>query len=153
MADTQGKGSFTGRHMALAMIGGFGIVIAVNFTMASLAVGGFHGVVVENSYVASQRFNGWLAQAEASRALGWTAEISRDEGGFVMVSARDLPAGAAITAQLRRPLGAHEFAAVTFEPAGTGLYRSTKPVAEGRWTLRLYIEAGDQRWAQESELK
>ena len=30
-------GTFTGKHMAATMVGGFGIVIAVNFYMASLA--------------------------------------------------------------------------------------------------------------------
>ena len=36
---------FTGKHMAAILVGGFAIVIAVNFYMASLAVGGFGGVV------------------------------------------------------------------------------------------------------------
>ena len=34
---------FTGKHMAAILVGGFAIVIAVNFYMASLAVGGFGG--------------------------------------------------------------------------------------------------------------
>ncbi len=42
-------GTFTGKHMAATMVGGFGIVIAVNFYMASLATSGFGGVVVENA--------------------------------------------------------------------------------------------------------
>ena len=36
MAST--KKAFTGRHMALVFIGGFGVVIAVNLLMASVAV-------------------------------------------------------------------------------------------------------------------
>lgn len=153
MADIPNKGTFTGRHMAGVMIAGFGIVAAVNFTMASFATGGFHGVVVENSYVASQQFNGWLEQAKASRELGWTATVGKDEAGFLIVSAKDVPEQAVITAHLRRPLGEHAFAALEFEPAGAGMYRSVQPVAEGRWTIRLFIEAGEQRWAEESELK
>ena len=153
MADIQNNGTFTGRHMAGVLIAGFGIVAIVNFTMAGLATSGFHGVVVDNSYVASQHFNDWLEQADASRALGWKAEASRDEAGFVVISTTDVPIGAALTAQLRRPLGKHEFTALTFEPTGTGLYRSSKPVAEGRWTMRMFIEAGGHSWAEESELK
>ncbi|MGE0776676.1 MAG: FixH family protein, partial [Sphingomonadaceae bacterium] len=53
--------SFTGRHMAIILIAFFGVVIAVNFYMARMAIGTFGGTVVDNSYVASQRFNGWLA--------------------------------------------------------------------------------------------
>ena len=51
----------TGRHVAAIFIGFFAIVIAVNMLMASYAIGGFGGTVVDNSYVASQKFNGWLA--------------------------------------------------------------------------------------------
>lgn len=152
MASQPKKAGFTGRHFAGIMIGGFAIVIAVNFYMASLAVGGFHGVVVENSYVASQHFNGWMEQAEASRALGWEATGSRDDAGHVVLSTANLPADATVTAELRRPLGAHEFAGLAFEPVADGGYRSTQPIAEGRWTMRLFIEAGGKKWAEESEL-
>jgi nitrogen fixation protein FixH len=153
MTDARRKGTFTGRHMAGVMIVGFGIVVAVNFYMASLAVGGFHGVVVENSYVASQKFNGWMEEAESARALGWEVTASRDTAGFVELSTNGVPAGATMTAELRRPLGTHEFAGLTFVPVGPDIYRSTEPVADGRWTMRLFIEAGDKKWAEESELK
>lgn len=146
------NGQFTGKHMAAVLVVGFGIVVAVNFTMASLAVGGFHGVLVENSYVASQNFNGWLEEARAERALGWEADASRDDAGYVTLATNAVPEGARITAQLRRPLGLHEFADLEFAPAGEGRYRSTAPVAAGRWTMRLHIHADGRDWAEESEL-
>ena len=59
----------TGRHVAAIFVAFFAVVIAVNVLMASYAVGGFGGTVVDNSYVASQRFNGWLAQARRFRML------------------------------------------------------------------------------------
>lgn len=143
---------FTGRSMAAIMVVGFGIVIAVNFTMASLAVGGFHGVVVENSYVASQKYNDWLAEAESAKALGWEAELSRDEAGHVLVQTKGAPEGAVVSAELRRPIGEHAFADLAFTPVGNGLYRSGEPVDEGRWTARVFIEARGDLWAEESEL-
>lgn len=152
MASQPQKRTFTGRHFAGIMIGGFAIVIAVNFYMASLAVGGFHGVVVENSYVASQNFNDWIEEAKASRALGWDATASRDDAGHVVLTTSNLPKSAVLTAELRRPLGTHEYAGLVFEMAGDGSYRSTQPVAEGRWTMRLFIEAEGNKWAEETEL-
>src|SRR3546814_10033574 len=62
---------FTGWHMTAILIAFFAAVIAVNMLMATVAVRSFGGTVVENSYVASQKFNGWLAQARAQRRLGW----------------------------------------------------------------------------------
>ncbi len=144
---------FTGRKMAGVLIAGFGVVVAVNFYMAGLAIGGFHGVVVENSYVASQEFNGWLEEAETAEALGWDAHSVRDRAGYVVVTTQDVPQGAVLAAELRRPLGTHEYAALTFAPLGEGRYRSNEQVADGRWTVRLLIQSGAQEWAQESELR
>lgn len=144
---------FTGKHMAGVLIGGFGIVVAVNFYMASLATGGFHGVVVENSYVASQNFNDWLKEAESARALGWRAQAHRDENGRVNVVTQSVPENAVITAELRRPIGSHEFASLSFSSIGDGRHRSTESVLTGRWTVRLFIEADGQKWAQEFELE
>lgn len=143
---------FTGRHMAGILVGGFGIVMCVNFYMASRAVDGFHGTVVDNSYVASQQFNDWLEEADAVKALGWEAEASRDESGYVVVTTDAVPQGAKLSAELRRPIGAREYADLTFVSLGNGRFRSTEPVASGRWTMRLLIEADDQQWAQEGEL-
>ena len=67
---------FTGRHMAAILVAGFGVVIAVNLMMARFAVSTFGGVVVENSYVASQEFNTWLERAAQSRAIGWEPHAS-----------------------------------------------------------------------------
>lgn len=152
MAKPAQKGTFTGRHMAAILVVGFGIVAAVNFTMAGFAVSGFHGTVVDNSYVASQEFNGWLEQAEQSRALGWEAAVTRDVDGFVVLSTTGVPTGAQITAQLRRPLGTREYASLIFAPVGNGQYRSADPVNDGRWTMRLFIDASGRRWAHETEL-
>ena len=146
------KKPFTGKHMAAILVAGFGVVVAVNFTMASYAVGGFHGIVVDNSYVASQKFNSWLEQAEASRALGWEATTARNEDGYVTLTTSGVPEGAGVTAELRRPLGEHEYETLVFAPIGDGLYRSNKPISEGRWTMRLFIAAAGQNWAEESEL-
>ncbi len=56
---------FTGYHMAAIMVSFFGVVIAVNFTMAWYATSSWSGLVVENTYVASQQFN---SRAAAMRA-------------------------------------------------------------------------------------
>ena len=60
--------NFSGKHMAIILVSFFGVVIVVNLVMARLAVSTFGGVVVENSYVASQEFNRWLEEAEAEAA-------------------------------------------------------------------------------------
>lgn len=134
---------FSGRHMAMVMIGFFGVIIAVNLVMATLAVRTFGGTVVDNSYVASQQFNGWLAAAREQAMLGWEAPAALDETGRLVVKATapDGPlAGARIEARASHPLGRLPEQAMALQPAGEGVYRSAQPLARGRWILRLSVK-------------
>ncbi|TIS18850.1 MAG: cytochrome oxidase, partial [Mesorhizobium sp.] len=56
--DTQKPREFTGRHMLISILAFFAVVIGVNLTMATFAHRSWTGLVVENTYVASQQFNG-----------------------------------------------------------------------------------------------
>lgn len=145
--------TFTGKHMAAIFVCGFAIVIAVNLAMASFAVGSFHGTVVDNSYVASQNYNGWLRQAAASKALGWQAVPHRRDDGRVVIEALSVPAGARITGTAEHPLGLRADSPLTFEPLGKGSWVSHQTIAPGRWQVRLAIRAGDEAWAGEAELR
>jgi nitrogen fixation protein FixH len=78
---------FTGYHMAAILIGFFGIVIAVNIYRAKVAVGTFGGTVVDNSYVASQNYNEWLA--EATGPTSWSIAASRVAGGRIALQVAD----------------------------------------------------------------
>jgi len=149
----QARKTFTGRHMAGIFVGGFAIVIAVNVAMASVAVGSFHGTVVDNSYVASQNYNGWLKQAAASKALGWQAVPHRRGDGRVVVETLAVPAGARITGTAEHPLGTRADTPLTFAPAGQSRWLSNETLEPGRWQVRLAVRAGDQAWAGEAELR
>jgi nitrogen fixation protein FixH len=145
--------TFTGKHMAAIFVGGFAVVIAVNLLMASLAVRSFHGTVVDNSYVASQNYNGWLRQAAASKALGWQAVPHRRADGRVVVETLAVPAGAGITGTAAHPLGLRADTPLTFVPDGHAQWVSNETVAPGRWQVRLAIRVGNEAWAGEAELR
>lgn len=147
-----GNGKFTGKHMAMVFVGGFGVVIAVNLVMATFAVSSFHGVVVENSYVASQKFNGWMDAAEKSRALGWQVQAERNADGRILLTTDGVPEGAIITAIARRPLGQHETADLSFAPKGADAWSATEILGEGRWTLHLQIDSDGKTWSGEIKL-
>ena len=147
------KSEFTGRHMTAVLVGSFGIVVAVNLAMATLATRGFGGVVVENSYVASQKYNGWLDQARKQQALGWSVQVKRQRSGTIALALHGVPDGATVTAQLRRPLGEAEMTELAFAAAAPGRLVSTTPVAAGRWIARIAIVAGSDRWTQEVHIE
>jgi nitrogen fixation protein FixH len=143
---------FTGRHMAAILVAFFGVVIIVNLIMARFAVGTFGGIVVENTYVASQHFNRWLAQAEASEALGWDAEVERQDNGRLAVQLTGAPSGVTLSGEARHPLGHQPDAALTFEYRGAGQFLSREALPAGRWILRLAATDGERIWRQEKRL-
>lgn len=134
---------FTGRHAAIILVAFFGVVIAVNFTMAWLASTTFGGLVVKNSYVASQKFNGWLAQARAEKALGWSLDIRREDGriAVAMQSAGQPMDDAILVATARHPLGRAPEMGLRFQPLGGGSYRSVELLPAGRWVVHLTASA------------
>ena len=146
------KSEFTGRHMLFAMIGGFSIIMAVNFYMASLATSGFGGVIVENTYVASQKFNGWLEEAAKQDALGWEAQPVRADDGHLLIRTQGVPELALASATIRRPLGDLEAGKIEFSRQADGSFRSTTPLAEGRWIMRFEMTAAGQSWKKEYQL-
>ncbi|WP_066553673.1 FixH family protein [Croceicoccus bisphenolivorans] len=146
------KARFTGKHMTAILVCGFGVVVAVNFTMAALASSSFGGVVVENSYVASQEFNNWLDKAEASNALGYTVDAARNADGKIALTTSGVPVGAQVTATARHPLGHQPDRALVFVYGSDGKWTSTSALPEDRWTLRIAIDANGSEWRGERGL-
>lgn len=129
----------TGWHAAAALIAFFGVVIAVNLTMALFATRTFGGVVVQNSYVASQKYNGWLEAAERQRALGWTIVPAIDADRRVIVR-HDL-GHAEVRGFARHPLGREPDVSLTFSANGKGLL-SNEALPAGRWNVHLLVRRG-----------
>lgn len=131
---------FTGRHIAAILVAFFGVVIAVNFTMAFLASSTFGGLVVKNSYVASQKFNDWIQQARDEDALGWTLETERLQDGRLKLSLSNAEGplvGAVVTATARHPVGRDEDVTLAFRALGDGAYESITALPEGRWLVHV----------------
>lgn len=136
---------FTGWHFTAIMVGGFAIVVAVNLFMASMAVGSFGGVVVENSYVASQNYNKWLEEARAEDQLGWTAQVTRNGDGQLEITTGGAPADTQAQVELRHPLGKEEVLNWQLVPQGGGRFVSADRLPEGRWLVRVTLASGDQQ--------
>lgn len=147
MRDTTKVRQFTGAHMAAILVGFFAVVVTVNVTMARYASATFGGTVVDNSYVASQKFNGWLAEARREKALGWAVGApSRDKSGHIIIRIADDDGeplgGAGLKARAEHPLGRAPEQAFRFIETAPGTYRSAEPLADGRWKLRIHIVRG-----------
>lgn len=144
---------FTGRHMAMILIAFFGVVIAVNVAMARLASSTFGGVVVENTYVASQEFNRWLDEAKHENALGWSATVRRAANDTISVHLTGGPADTMLSAEARHPLGQAPDRSLTFTSQGNGSFVSQQPLPPGRWIVRFTARAGKAIWRTEEDIQ
>ena len=132
----------TGRKVLAITVGAFAVIIGVNLVMAYYAVGTFPGLVVRNSYVASQGFNERLA---AQQALGWTTEATLIDGHLaIRITTEDgRPAPVAtISAVLGRPTTTREDITPDLRYDG-GAFVADVDADHGNWDLRISAEAGD----------
>lgn len=134
--------AFTGWHMTTILVSFFAVVMAVNFTMARMAISTFGGTVVDNSYVASQNYNMWLKAADRQNRLGWhvVARLDAERHVRILVDSK----GAALddiqaTGDALHPLGREEDHALTFVSVGNGELRSREALPQGRWNLQLSL--------------
>lgn len=145
---------FTGRHAAAVIVAFFGVVIAVNVTMARLASSTFGGTVVDNSYVASQRFNSWLDKGAEDKALGWKAGFGRGVGGAAAVTlagADGAPlTGAKVTIHAEHPLGMRPPQDLALRETAPGTYQAVLPA--GRWRVWLSATARGHEWRTVGEV-
>ena len=127
---------FTGRHMLFVILAFFGVIIAVNVTMAIIATGSWTGLVVPNSYVASQEYNKVLADARAQSALGWRSTLAYEGTtlSLVIKSQHDRTIeGLDVSAKLSVPAHEHRDHQVTFATTADGRYEATTELEPGNW--------------------
>lgn len=138
---------FTGWHMTAIVVAFFGVVVAVNFTMAYFAISTFGGTVVDNSYVASQKYNRWLAEARTQQALGWSISVGLDTERRVRIAARSAAGpllGVTVAAVAAHPLGRVPEQRLSFTDTGGGRFLASAPLPAGRYLLRIIVRRDDR---------
>ncbi|MDO1580498.1 FixH family protein [Rhizobium oryzicola] len=129
---------FTGWHMLGVVCLFFGTIITVNFYMAYQAVHSWSGIVVENTYVASQEFNAKTAEAKALNDAGVKGDIKID-GNIIRYKLTDgqgqpIPADE-VKLQFKRPVGDHQDFTVTPRQVAPGLFEADHNALPGHWII------------------
>lgn len=150
---TRSPKAFTGFHAAGILVLFFGVIVTVNFTMAGYASSTFGGVVVKNSYVASQNYNGWLQQAKEQKSWGWDVSSHWREDGRVAVTLGNVPGEAVIQGLARHPVGRAPETPLTFRKADDGTFISDQKLSANRWIVRLQVDAGEKTWRGEEKFR
>lgn len=136
--------AFTGWHMLAFAVSFFGVVIAVNVGVAVVASRSWTGLVVANSYVASQEFEEKRIAHEAQLAAGWTSALNYSDGS-VRLSVMDA-SGAPIelgdvSVLLNRPVGGHDDQTIALLPTAAGTYEGGASLADGVWEANVTASA------------
>lgn len=127
---------FTGRHMWILALSFFGVIIAVNVGMATLAMRSWTGLVVNNSYVASQEFEEKRTAHQAQQAAGWQAILTYLPGiaRLVIIDGARGPIDLGdVSLQINRPVGGHDDQTVSLEHKPDGSYEATVTLPKGLW--------------------
>lgn len=131
---------FTGTHMLLCIFGFFGVIIAVNITLAVFATSTWTGLVAKNGYVTSQAYNGVLEGARKQAALGWSSQLDLKDGRLdFSLSDRNGNAltGFEVDAKISRPIHELDDLAVKFVADADGQYSATAELKAGQWDVDL----------------
>jgi len=151
-----GEWEFTGWHMLLSMLAFFGVIISVNVTMAVLAGHSWTGLVVKNSYVASQHFNEDLAEARRQAARGWTSKLVYGEQQFAF-TLKDRDGQPVVLDDLKvsvgRPASEMQDRTVALRHVGDGGYRGDVALGPGIWMVRITGGVGEHAYRRDRRIE
>jgi len=139
------KGQFTGWHMLALMIAFFGVIISVNVFMAISATRTWTGLVVENSYVASQEFNEKLANARAQEAAGWQGGLDYKSGvlTFTLIEGAKPLEPVEVIVSVARPIGTEGEQRLTLTRNPSGAYTTPLTLEDGVWVASIVARFAD----------
>ncbi len=145
----------TGWHIFFALAGFFGVIIAVNMTLAVYASRSWTGLVVKSSYVASQDYNQELAKANLQKQRGWRSDLSYQPGRLTLVlvdKSGDVLTLDQVSVHIGRPAHESEDQVLKLEAADDGTYRAPVDLAPGIWLLKVIANAGGVDYRRDSRL-
>lgn len=146
----------TGRHVLIAMLTFFGIVIAVNVTFIHLALDSWTGLTDHDSYRTGLSWNRTLERDAAQKALGWSSSVStrvaREADGArslgVTLTLRDADGrpvrGLSFAGEARHPVLEADDRRLEFAEAEPGVYTATALLpGAADWELTLKARRPD----------
>lgn len=134
----------TGWHVLAMFVAFFGVIIAVNATLAWKAISTFPGLEVDNGYIASQTFDADMA---AQKALNWTFahtyDATRKELRLAFTDASGAPVAlAALNVLVGRTTEASDDIRPDFV-LRSGTYTAQTQLAQGKWMMMVEAVSQD----------
>jgi|JI10StandDraft_1071094.scaffolds.fasta_scaffold24869_8 nitrogen fixation protein FixH len=152
MSQAQTARPFTGRHMLFIMLAFFATVFTANMTMVYFASHSWTGLVVKNSYVASQEFNATTEKMLANAAVDAHPVLSF-EGGVLRLALKtktgEAVAASNVKLSLGRPSNESQDTSFDLVTVGAGLFESTQSFGPGQWEGMITADVpGHGNWSR-----
>ncbi|MEE9314119.1 MAG: FixH family protein [Rhizobiaceae bacterium] len=146
---------FTGWHMMAIMVAFFGTIIAVNLTLGILASRTWTGLVVKNSYVASQQFNRDLEAAKVQNAKGWESKLAYKEGVITLRLKDDK--GVLLTlsdakVSIGRPAFEQQDSSMALTLKADGIHNAKVDMGQGIWALQIEGTANGEPFRRDARI-
>lgn len=145
---------FTGWHMLGVMVLFFGTIISVNLYMAYNATRSWSGLVAQNTYIASQQFNGKAAEARVLTASGVTGKLHIDGSAirYEIFHRADGPVEAnELTLKFKRPVGEHQDFELHLTPVAKGVFTTSHQLLPGQWIVDASATRNGKRILHEAQ--
>ena len=144
MAVAKVERPLTGWHVLAMFVAFFGVIIAVNLTLAWQAISTFPGLEVDNGYVASQTFDVEMA---AQKALHWDLsphyDAARNELQLAFTDASGAPVTlASLEVLVGRPTETTDDIHPGFHPVDA-VYVAGATLHPGKWMMAVEARAAN----------
>jgi nitrogen fixation protein FixH len=131
-----------GRHVLLALIAFFGVMVLANAIFLYFAVATFSGGDASNAYSKGLHYNETLVAAKLQGERGWRSELVYDDKtGRLTLKVLDRAAapvnGLQVVADLERPATDKDDRKVVLKELGEGVYAATVGLAPGAWVVAI----------------
>jgi len=137
----------TGRRVLCYLVAFFGVVFAVNFGMARIAVSSFSGLETESAYKAGLAFEKDVTAAHEQDARHWRVEAVLQHEGIsphVIITARDAQArplvGLTPEIRLAHPTDKRRDVPLNVTEIGPGRFQSLTPMPAGQWDFVIELK-------------
>jgi nitrogen fixation protein FixH len=134
-----------GRHVLLALVSFFGVMLIANGIFLYYALATFGGGDTSDPYRKGLHYNDTIAEAAEQDARGWRIELSYDRGGGQLsLLLRDKQGralrGLAVASTLGRPATDKEDMALKLVEGEPGVYSGRTRLADGQWLVTATVE-------------
>ena len=135
----------------LTILGFFGVILTVNFIMATYAAKTYSGVDANDAYDSGLAYNQEIAAAKAQALLGWTVDLNRaNDAGLTQltVNVRDKDGkpvgGLDAMIDFYFPATRKFDRTVPATPIAEGVYSGSADLRPGRWEVQISLSRAGQ---------